>query len=443
MLNGRLEHDYAAETALVSGVLRYPACLTEVLPVVRAEHFRHFRNLCIFQASTAILDRGGTVTLVTVAEELIRRGQVKDVGGYAGLAGLWESAPCGNFLSYAEVVRDRGTLYRLHAAATEIAAAAKEGRGPAAEILAEAERSILAVAEGGVVGQAVPACEIVAECKRRIDERATGRGLRGLGTAWVDLDRLTTGLQDSELVIVAARPSVGKTALGLNLARFLAVDRGLPVLFASLEQSRHEVGERLMSAQSRINSQLIRTARLSPHEAAQLARAGDAIAEAPLFIDDTCGQRVMQIAANARRLKAGREGLRAVIVDYLQMVEPDDREESRERQVAAVTRRLKQLARELAIPVVALAQLNRLVEGRKGNEPKLSDLRESGAIEMDADTVLLLHRPDEQGAALNVNVAKQRNGPTGEIQLYFDKACQRLENGAREGYVMSDGEVVP
>src|SRR5262249_41770487 len=229
----------------------------------------------------------------------------------------------------------------------------------------------------------------------RIDKRHTQDhwSISGLPTGFVDLDEKTAGLQNSELVIIAARPSVGKTAFALNLARHMAVEETAAVFFVSLEQSRIELAERLLCCQARVDSHKLRRGHLSSDDMDKLIEAGGILKSAKLFIDDTPGQGMLRIAANARRLKL-RHGIKVVFVDYLQLIEPDNRRDSRQEQVAGLSRRLKHLARELQIPVVALAQVNRSSEDRQEHKPRLADLRESGAIEQDADTVMLLHRPE-------------------------------------------------
>jgi replicative DNA helicase len=289
----------------------------------------------------------------------------------------------------------------------------------------------------GITGQTSTLEEALRLAYDRIDARHE-RGeysISGLPTGFVDLDEKTAGLQNSELVIVAARPSVGKTAFAVNIVRHIAVEDNKPVFFVSLEQSRIELAERLLCCQSRVDSHKLRT-HLNSDDMQKLIDAGGLLRNAKLFIDDTPGQGMLRIAANARRLKL-RHHIKAVFVDYLQLIEPDNRRDSRQEQVALISRRLKHLARELQIPVVALAQLNRSSEDRQGNKPRLADLRESGSIEQDADTVVLLHRPElyepgQHEGTVELIIAKQRNGPTGEITLTYLKQFMRFENFAVE-----------
>jgi replicative DNA helicase len=272
----------------------------------------------------------------------------------------------------------------------------------------------------------------------RLDVR-TGRNknneLHGVPSGLIDLDKLTCGFQKNELIIIAARPSVGKTALGLQLAAHAAIECGLPTLFVSLEQARTELADRLLCSFGGIGSYEMRRGNLSTDEQERLMNTGAILARSPMHLDDSAQQGMMRIASNARRLKS-RADLQILFVDYLQLIDPEsgNNRANRQEQVGAISRRLKFLARELQIPVVAMAQLNRGAEDRGAGRPKLSDLRESGAIEQDADTVILLHRTEENSnhdtAEIMAIVAKQRNGPTGEVNLRYTKRFMKFENAA-------------
>ena len=309
---------------------------------------------------------------------------------------------------------------------------------PADELLEGAERKILDIAQKGITGQTFTLAEAIKQAYDRIDQRhqRDATSISGLATGFVDLDNITAGLQNSELVIVAARPSVGKTAFSLNLVRHIVVEENQPVFFVSLEQSRIELAERLLCNQARVSSHSLRKGHLGSEDMQKLIEAGDVLQRAKLFIDDSPGQGMLRIAANARRLKQ-RQGIKLVVIDYLQLIEPDNRRDPRQEQVAQISRRLKFLAKELEIPVVALAQVNRSSEDRQDHRPRLADLRESGSIEQDADTVMILHRPElhepgQHEGVVEVIIAKQRNGPTGEVTLAYRKQYMRYENYAVE-----------
>jgi replicative DNA helicase len=431
-----------AEQSVLGSMLRDNQVILEVVQIVKPDHFYLDAHRKVFEVITQMCNAGHPVDLVTLGEELRKRGWVQDIGGYAYLATLWEAAPtAANAAHYARIVRDKALVRHLITASTEVLRDAYDQTAPAEQLLENAERRILEIAEWGITGQTHELERALSEAYDRIDARH-GRGehsISGLPTGFIDLDELTAGLQDSELIIVAARPSVGKTAFTLNLTRHIAVEEGHPVFFVSLEQSRIELAERLLCAQARVDSHKLRKGRLNSEEMRRLISAGGELRSAQVFIDDSPGQNMLRIAANARRLKL-RYGIRLVVVDYLQLVEPDNRRDSRQEQVAGISRRLKFLAKELKIPVLACAQLNRAAEDRTGNRPRLADLRESGSIEQDADTVMLLHRPElyrtssdepvmDEGV-VEVIVAKQRNGPIGEIKLAYLKQFMRFENFA-------------
>jgi replicative DNA helicase len=429
-----------AERAVLGSMLRDNAVIGDVLQILREEDFYPDAHRKVFAASTALHDAGKPVDLVTLAETLKARGQIEDLGGYGYLAELWDAAPtAANAEYYAHIVRDKAIVRHLIHASTEILCDSYDQVMPADELLEAAERKVLDIAQMGITGQTYDAAAVVREVYDRMDARSA-RGGRALGvpTGFEDLDRLMAGLQDSELIVVAARPSLGKTSFGLSVAGHAALELGLPVLFVSLEQTRHELVERLMICEAKVDSQRVRLDTVAADERQRLIDAGRRIGASPLWIDDSPGQSMLRIAANARRLKL-RKDIKLVVLDYLQLVQPEPGRKTRQEEVSGISRRLKGLARELQIPVLALAQLNRAPEDRADGRPRLSDLRESGAIEMDADVVMLLHQPKLQKAGAGTDgpadttvveliLAKQRNGPTGEVPLVYRKPYMRFEN---------------
>ena len=432
-----------AERSVLGSMMRDNGVIGDVLQIVKEDNFYHPAHRKIYQAVVALYDRGDPVDLVTVGNLLHELKQVEEISGYEYLARIYDDTPtAANAEYYAKIVRDKAIVRNLIHSSNEVLREAYNQNAPAEELLEAAERRIMEIAEWGVTGQTYTVEQAIHEAFDRIDTRHQRDHwtISGLPTGFVDLDDKTAGLQDSELIIVAARPSVGKTAFALNLVRHVAVDEGHPVFFVSLEQSRIEIAERLLCGQSRVDSFKLRKGHLSTDDHQKLIAASGDLREAKIFIDDSPGQNMLRIAANARRLKL-RHKIRAVFVDYLQLVEPDNRRDSRQEQVAGISRRLKFLAKELRIPVVACAQLNRSVENRTDNTPRLADLRESGSIEQDADTVMMLHRPEmytrsEDGGPsqdegrVEIHIAKQRNGPTGEINLTYIKQFMRFENFA-------------
>jgi replicative DNA helicase len=424
-----------AEQCVLGSMLRDNVVIGDILQIIRPDNFYLDAHQKICQAITGLYDQGHPVDLVVLAEELKNRKHIEDIGGYGYLGQLWDAAPtAANAEYYARIVRDKAIIRHLIHSSNEILRDAYDQAMPADELLESAERKVLDIAEMGITGQTFTLAQALTEAYDRIDTRQQNdqTSISGLPTGFIDLDEKTAGLQNSELVIMAARPSHGKTALAMNIARHVAVEDGQPVFVVSLEQSRIELAERLLCCQARVDSHKLRKGHLSSEDMQKLIEAGGVLRNAPLFIDDTPGQGMLRIAANARRLKL-REKIKLVVLDYLQLIEPDNRRDSRQEQVAHISRRLKFLARELQIPVMALAQVNRSSEDRTDHKPRLADLRESGSIEQDADTVMLLHRPEmyepgQHEGILEIHIAKQRNGPTGEISLTFLKQFMRFEN---------------
>ena len=431
-----------AERCVLGSMLRDNAVINDVLQCLRGDAFYLDAHQRIFQAVTEIYNDGHPVDLVILANKLQQLKQLEDVGRAAYLAELWDAAPtAANAEYYAKIVRDKAITRSLIHASTEILRDSYDQSQPAEELLGNAERKILDIAEKGVTGNTRTLQDALNEAYVRIDQRM-GRtdpnALSGLPTGFVDLDQLTAGFQNSELIILAARPSVGKTAFCLNILRHIVVEERQAAFFVSLEQSRIELAERLLSAQARVDSHKLRKGHLGSDDIRKLNEAGDVLRDARLFIDDSPGQSMLRIAASARRLKL-REKIKIVAIDYLQLIEPENRRDPRQEQVAQISRRLKGLARELQLPVIALAQVNRGSEDRQDHRPRLADLRESGSIEQDADTCMLLHRPGKfdggvEDNVIEVIVAKQRNGPTGEVTLAYLKQFMRYENYAADGF---------
>jgi replicative DNA helicase len=429
---GRLPpHNPEAERSVLGSMLRENSVIDDVVQIIKTEsYFYQDAHQRIFKAANELHDKGHPVDLVTLANKLQEEKQIEDVGGYAYLGDLWDAAPtAANAEYYARIVREKALVRGLIQECTGILHDAYDQSSPADELLGVAEQKVLAIAEQGTTGSIYTLADALHEAYDRIDARHQGEnlGTSGIPTGFADLDEKTAGLQPSELIIVAARPSVGKTAFALNMARHMAVKERVPIFFVSLEMSRIELVERLLCSEAEVDSHKLRTGRLSAVDMDKIIKVGGIMSNCNLFFDDTPGQSMLRISANARRLKQ-KEQIKVVMIDYLQLIEPDNRREPRQEQVANISRRLKHLARELKIPVVALAQVNRSSEDRQDHKPRLSDLRESGSIEQDADTVMLLHRPEDNEGAIEVNVAKQRNGPTGEITLTFIKKYMRFRS---------------
>ena len=433
-----------AERGVLGGILRDPDTLDDIQEIVRAENFYFDAHQKIYQAICDLQTDGQPIDLVLLHDKLRKNKQLEDIGGVMYLTELWEAVPTGANAEYhAKLVRDTAMVRGLIHASNEILRDAYDRTQSADELVAQAERKVMEIAKASMVGETIALTEVIKHAFERIDSRAGKESLSisGMATGYVDLDNITAGLQNSELVIIAARPSVGKTAFALNIVRNIVTEgvghgNAPVVLFFSLEMARIELAERLICCQSRVDSFKIRKGHLNSDDIQKLMDAGDVLRKARLYIDDTPSRTMIQIGASARRLAKKHEkdgGLKLIVIDYLQLIEPENRRDPRQEQVAQISRRLKFLARELQIPVMALAQVNRASEDRQDHKPRLSDLRESGSIEQDADTCMMLHRPGkfdgtQDDNILEIIIAKQRNGPTGEITLTWRKEYNRYEN---------------
>lgn len=416
-----------AERHFLGGILRLPQNLEDVQPLPSVEDFRQVCHQVLWQTILELWGESQEITLASVADRMVRQRRLDDAGGYVYLAGLWEETATGYGVgTSAALIRDHALLRRLAVAGQQITQGATHPAGPARQCLEQAERAIFTLAEQGEEHAPVPLSQIIPGVLDRIDARFTNKpGSGGILSGLDDLDDLTAGFRSGELILLAARPSVGKTAAGLTLGANLA-RQSHTVLFCSLEQSQDELVERLLAAGADLPLDLIRNGKIELGNADRLSDAHHDLARLPLWVDDSPRQSILHIAAAARRLKR-RHQLACVVIDYLQIMEPEDRRVPRHEQVAGISRRLKALARELEVPLIALAQLNRAVEDRADQRPRLADLRESGSLEQDADTVILLHRQREQPDILEFDLAKQRNGPTGRVAFRFDRARMRLE----------------
>ncbi len=454
-----------AEMALLGAMLIDPQVIHEVITVVKSpDAFFNEAHAAIFDALLKTYDQKQTGDLVLIIELLRDKGQFKDIGGVDYLEKLMRETPgAAAALHYARVVADKARLRRLITASGQILYEAYNHGGGADEgakvVVDRAESLVFDIAqERDATDQAQPVAVLVEEVYQKLLAQQ-GKGLSGIATGFHDLDSLTSGLQKGEMIIIAARPSMGKSALALNLAEQMALGgapgerrpehaRPVPVAFFSLEMSKASLAERLLSARCGLSSHHMRSGRLSESDIDKVCEAVYEISEAKIYIDDTPGMTVLQLRTRARRL-VSQHGVEAIIVDYLQLMSaPQAARESRQVEVSAISRGIKALARELNIPVICLSQLNRGPEARGDNRPKMSDLRESGAIEQDADVVMLLHREAyyhigdkdweiENEDKLNIAeiiVAKQRNGPTDTVKLRWDRERTRFQNLAGGGH---------
>jgi replicative DNA helicase len=424
-----------AEKGLLGSIFLDNHVLDDVADTLHADHFYLEAHQRIYRALLRLHDSGvHGFDPVTVRDALEKQGELKDAGGDDYLIELLESVPHGGHARYyADIIRDKAIQRRLIFACTDILRDAYDESSDTEDLLNGAEQKIFAILEQQEAGSKIELREILLDTFARIEERLERQGaISGLSTGFRDLDNQTNGLQPSELVILAARPSMGKTAFVLNLAEAVADRSQAAVVIFSLEQSKLELAERFLCLRGSLDMHKIRKGQLDEDDHDRLQRAASELDKLPIFIDDQAGRSMSQIGAICRRLKR-KDDIRLVVIDYLQLIEPEDKRAPREQQIAGITRRLKFLAKELAVPVVALAQLNRGVELRDDKRPRLADLRESGAIEQDADIVMFLHRPemydpeDHPGEA-EVIVAKHRNGPTGIVRLTFKKQHMQFQD---------------
>jgi replicative DNA helicase len=425
-----------AERSTLGSILLNNEPLHDIVMFLRAEDFYRDAHQVIYASIRDLYDRGKAIDAVTLAEELRKRGQFDAVGGHDILTEIVESVPtAANAKYYANIVKEKATNRQLIESATEILSDGYSNQFTSHELLESAERKIFSIREDQVRGETLEIKDIVKLAMDQIAMRAEsgGHSVTGLGSGFIDLDDKTAGFHPGQLIVLAARPSMGKTAFALNVSDHVAVKLNIPVLFVSLEMGHIEIADRLLCARSSVDgSRIRRGVGLNNRELTELGKAFQELSSHKMFIDDTPSRTAMQIAASARRIRRRNE-IGLLVVDYIQLVDSDETRDSRQEQIAKISRRLKALARELGIPLIALSQLNRAVESREDKRPRMADLRESGAIEQDADIVLLLHRPeyynanDEPGVA-EVIVAKNRNGPTGTIKLAFLNKFTRFEN---------------
>ena len=418
-----------AEMGVLGSLILDNDTLHDVVPILKTAHFYRDDHQVIYETVREIYLDAKPIDLIILEAELAKRGKLEQVGGIDYLLTVLNAVPHAvNAKYYAQLVIQNAVKRELIHAANEILHAGYKRETTADDLLEDAERRVFAISEDQVVGDTVSLTDVMADAIARIDARYKGEtGPDGILTGFADVDALAGSLVGGQLIVLAARPSMGKTAYALNVCDHLTVATGKPALFVSLEMGRMEIAERLVCLRSGVEGNKIRTGKgLSKDDMIRVCRVYEEYRTAkPIMIDDTPARTVSQITANARRLKMRHE-IGLVVVDYIQLINPEDGRDSRQEQVAKISRRLKTLARDLGVPVIALSQLNRAAENREDHRPRMADLRESGAIEQDADVVILLHRPeyydpnDHPGTA-EVIIAKNRNGSTGTANLAFDK----------------------
>ncbi len=430
--------DLIAEQSVLGGMLLSKDAIADVVEELRGPDFYRPNHELIYDAILDLYSRGEPADAITVADELTKRGDLQRVGGQAYLHQLIQSVPtAANAGYYAQIVAERAVLRRLVEAGTKIVQLGyQQGGGDVEELVNAAQAEVYAVSEKRGGEDYVPIMETLQETLTEI-EVAAGRTdeMTGVPTGFIELDKLTNGLHPGQMIVVAARPAVGKSTLGVDIARAAAIKHKMATAIFSLEMSRTEITMRVLAAEATIQLQDLRKGSLGDPGWQKLARVMGGISESPLFIDDSPNMSLMEIRAKARRLKQ-QHNLKLIVIDYLQLMSSGKKVESRQQEVAEFSRALKLLAKELEVPVIAISQLNRGPEQRTDKRPQMSDLRESGSIEQDADVVILLHRdrsdPEREGEA-DIIVAKHRNGPTADIVLAWQGHYARFANMDNSG----------
>lgn len=430
-----------AEQSVLGAMLLEKEAIVKVEEILLPQDFYREAHKIIYKTILKLAEKNEAADLVTVTESLRREGKLEDIGGITYITYLANAVPtAANVIYHARIIEEKSLLRKLVSAATEIAGMGYEANDEISTILDTAEKKVMSIGQRRMGQDFAPIKEVVHDAFGRIEKLYETRGgITGLATGFKDFDRLTAGLQPSDLILLAARPSMGKTALALNMAQHIAVREKKAVAVFSLEMSKEQLVQRMLCAEAPIDSQRLRIGELEDNDWRKLVGAADRLSQSNIFIDDTPGITVMEMRAKARRLKREYD-IQLLVVDYLQLMQgstSSSRNENRQQEISEISRSLKALARELDIPVVALSQLSRGVEARQIKRPMLSDLRESGSLEQDADIVAFLYREDyynpetEKKNITEFIVAKHRNGPVDTVQLFFHKNFTRFQDLAK------------
>jgi replicative DNA helicase len=428
----------SAEQAALGSMLLQEEAILHGVDILRPEDFYKKSHQIIFRCILELFEKSKGVDLVTLTEELNRINLLEEIGGVTYLTNLINSVPtAANIEHYVKIIEEKSILRNLINNATKIISMGYEEKEDAKILLDKAEHLIFEVSERNLGQSFVPIKEILQDSFEKIENLYhRDEFITGVPSGFDEFDDITTGFQPSELIVIAGRPGMGKTAFCMSIAQYVAVSKNIPVALFSLEMSKSQLVQRMLCSEARVDAHNLRKGRLAESDWPTLSMAAGRLASAPIFIDDTAGITCLEIKAKARRLKA-QHNLGLVMIDYLQLISSSGRVENRQQEISEISRSLKGLARELNVPVIAVSQLSRAVEQRIERRPRLSDLRESGAIEQDADLVVFLYREeyykqktDRKGMA-EVIISKQRNGPTGQVDLAFIKEYAKFENLAR------------
>jgi len=415
-------HNLEAEQSVLGAMLVNPNAITAVAEVLSSDDFYRDTHRLIYRSVLTLFDKGEEVDVVTLSAQLEREGMLERAGGREFVHTLAEFVPAAaNAAHYAGIVREQSVLRSLIRVGNEIAELGYQHPGDTHDLLDRCEQKVFAIQQQRSAGEFEHIKQVLVRNFEHLAVVDSDQGLTGVATGFEGIDKLTGGFQKANLIVLAARPGVGKTSLALNIAQHVAVSGAQAVAIFSLEMSADELGERLMCSSARVSSHKVRTGGLTPDDHAKLVQAAGVLEKADIFIDDTAGLNMFELRTKARRLQS-KHPLSLVIVDYLQLMSGDGRADNRQQEVSNISRSMKQLARELSVPVIAVSQLNRAPEARADREPQLADLRESGAIEQDADMVMFIYEDPSDPASkgvVKVKIAKHRNGPTGLLRLGF------------------------
>ena len=428
----------SAEQAALGSMLLQEEAILHSIDILKPEDFYQKSHQIIFQCILDLFEKSRGVDLVTLTEELNRKNLLEKIGGVTYLTNLINSVPtAANIEYYSKIIEEKSILRHLINNTTKIISMAYEEKEDAKILLDKAEHLVFEISDRNIRQSFVPIKEIIQDSYEKIEDLYHREEfITGVPSGYEELDDITTGFQPSELIVVAGRPGMGKTAFCMNIAQYVSIYKNIPVAIFSLEMSKSQLVQRMLCSEARLDSHKLRKGRLVEADWAPLSMAAGRLSSSSIFIDDTAGISCLEIRAKARRLKA-QCNLGLVIVDYLQLMQTAGRIENRQQEISEISRSLKSLARELNVPVVAVSQLSRAVEQREERRPRLSDLRESGAIEQDADLVIFIYREEyykpktEKKGIAEIIISKQRNGPTGKIELTFIKEYAKFENLSR------------
>ena len=427
-------YNIEAEQAVLGAILLDNTAMYSALEMFNPDDFYRGSHQKIFNAMLDLSERGDAIDLLMLRDELERRKELEEIGGPAYLATLIDLIPtAANIEFHAKLVHEKSIARRLLNASIEIVTRCYDETEEVNDLLGDAEQKIFSISEGNVKRGFTPLSTIVKDSYEKIEELAERQTMiTGLPTGFKELDDMMSGLQPSDLLIIAARPAMGKTSFCMNIAQHIGVREQVPIAIFNLEMSKEQLGMRLLCAEARLNSHNVRIGQLRDEDWERLAHASEILSKAPIYIDDTPAITATEIRAKVKRLKM-EKGLGVVMIDYMQLMQGKQRHENRQQEISALSRSLKMLAKELNVPVIALSQLNRAVEARTDKRPQLSDLRESGSLEQDADIVMFIYRPevyfdDAPEGIAEIIIGKHRNGPVGSVSLAFIKDYTRFEN---------------